>query len=229
MKKYLVLPLFAISPVLFAQPYVNIGTGITNFDHDEAVTFNDGTKLNPDSSDGSMQFTIGQRFNNNFGVELSYRNFKGSDDKGFETKNAAEIPNLPAGVTGGTPNEFDEDWDSSLKANQFALKGVYFNDLNDRLTFKAAAGLTYTDYSLKYSHEQSWEEDIPNAPDWEYDLLVESGKQSEDAFGGIVSAGLDYVIAPNLSKNLTVGVEASYSKDKYSDVSAAYANLGWKF
>lgn len=229
MKKYLALPLFAISPVLFAQPYINVGAGITEFDHDEDVTFTDGTHLKPDGSDGSMQISIGQRFNNNFGVELSYRNIKGSADKDFETNNAAEIPNLPNGVTGGNPNEFDEDWDSSLKAKQFALKGMYFNDLNERLTFKAGAGLTYTDYSFKYSHEQSWEEDIPNAPDWEYDLLVESGKRSEDAFGGIISAGLDYVIAPTLSKNLTVGVEASYSMDKYSKVSAAYANLGWKF
>lgn len=225
MRKHLALTLLLASPVALSQPYIQLGLGMVEMDHDEDFTFSDGTRLKPDSSESMFQLTLGHRFEN-LGVEISYNQYEGDESKDWETYTA--IPALPAGVTGGTPNEYEEDWDSSLKAQQVAVKGVYFHDLNERFTLKGSLGLTYTDYELTASHTQSWEEDKVG-PDWEYDYLVDHYKSSDTAWGGIVSVGVNYTPVPQYVPNLTLGVEASVAADKYNTATALLGNLGWSF
>ncbi|WP_028305116.1 AcfA family outer membrane beta-barrel protein [Oceanospirillum maris] len=225
MKKYLPLVLLLTSPTLLAEPYMQLGMGLIELDHDEDVLFSDGTALTPDSQESAFQITVGKRYEK-FGVEVSYRRFEGDDSK--DVSMYSNLPALPSGVVGGTPNEYEEDWDSSLKAQQLALKGIYFHDLNEQITLKGGLGLTYTDYELKSSHTQSWEEDKAG-PDWEYDNVISHDKASDTAWGGIVSLGADYVLMPETAPNLTLGVEGSVAIDEYSTVSALLGNVGWKF
>lgn len=229
MKKLLPIALALVSPGLMAQTYVNIGLGTLEFDHEEDVRFSDGTELTPDSSNGAYQITLGQRYDQ-FGVELSYRAFEGEDSSGREI-NGTATPGLPSGVPAfsAAPNEYEEDHDASLEAAQIAVVGRYFYDLNPRLTLTAGAGVTYTDYELSYSHTESWELDINNGPDEEYDLRVEGGSTSYDAWGGIASLGVAYQLAPQALPNLTLGADVSVAVDKYSTITAAFVNLGWNF
>jgi len=225
MRKHLALTLLLASPVALSQPYIQLGLGMVEMDHDEDFIFSDGTRLKPDSSENMFQLTLGKRYEQ-LGFEVSYSQYEGEESKEWEAY--TNIPALPAGVSGGTPNEYDEDWDSKFKAQQLAVKGVYFHNLNERLTLKGSLGLTYTDYELTASHEQSWEEDKVG-PDWEYDYLVSHDKNSETAWGGILSVGVNYVLAPQLAPNLTLGVEASVAADKYNTATALLGNLGWSF
>lgn len=226
MKKYLPFALLLASPTLLAQPYISLGLGTAELDHDEDVIFSDNTKLTPDSNEGAFQLTLGKRFER-FGVEVSYRRFEGEDSRGLDG-----FVTDPAGRPAGYPTgnyEHEQDWDAKLKAQQFAVRGVYFHDLSDRLTLKAGAGVTYTDYELSSSWSEEYELDVLNGPDYEYGSTLESSKTSDDAWGGLVSVGVDYAVLPQLAPNLTLGLEASVAADKYSTTSALYANLGWKF
>lgn len=227
MKKYLPLALAIVSPSLLAQPYLQLGLGVAELDHDEDVRFADGTELTPDSSESAYQITLGQRFNQ-FGVELSYRAFEGEDSTGTELNAPATLPTPPVSL-GFTPNEYEEDYDASLEAKQFALQGRYFYDLNPRLILSAGAGVTYTDYELSYSHTESWELDIEGSPDREYDRRIEGGSASEQAWGGIASLGVAYQLAPQALPSLTLGADVSVAVDKYSSTTAALVNLGWNF
>ncbi|WP_417595332.1 AcfA family outer membrane beta-barrel protein [Oceanospirillum sp.] len=225
MKKYLPLALLAISPLSQADAYLQLGLGTVEMDHDEAVVFSDSTRLKPDSNDSSQQITLGYRFES-FGIEISHRNMEGTEDHEFSTLTA--IPSLPSGVTGGTPNEYEEDKDATFDASQVAIKGVYYWDLDQQWLLKSGLGLTYTDYEMRASYVRSWEEDKPGE-DWEYDQVVSQSKETDTAWGGIASIGVHYTPLPDSVPGLNLGVEASVATDKYNTASALYGTLGWRF
>lgn len=225
MRKYLAFTLLIASPAAFSQTYLQLGMGMIELDHETETVFSDNTRLKPDSGESALQITLGQRYEA-FGFEVSYSQYKGDASKEWETY--THIPALPLGITGGLPNEYEEEWNSSLKAQQFSVKGMYFYDLNARLTLKGGLGLTYTDYELNSSHTQSWEEDKVG-PDWEYDYLVSHNKTTETAWGGIISLGANYTLIPQIAPNLILGVEAAIAVDDYNTASTLLGNIGWVF
>lgn len=233
MKKNLALPLLLVSPMLLSTPqamantYIQFGLGTTQINKDDdTVTFKDNTRLTPGSSSSDQRFTLGYR-DESLGVEVSYRQTGTDAEKEIQARSPGEIPALPSGISGGTPNEYEEEWETDLKTQQLAVKGVYFQDLSKQFTLKAGLGLTYTEYEQKSSHTQSWEEDRVG-PDWEYDRVNRS-KSSDSAVGGIASIAVDYTPAPDSLPNLKVGLEAAATSDKYSTSQSLYGTLGWVF
>lgn len=233
MKKNLTFSLLLISPVLLSAPqasadsYIQLGLGTTQINHDDdTVTFSDNTRLKPDSRSSDQNITLGFRADS-LGLEVSYRQSGSDAEKEINTKNPSEIPSLPTGVSGGTPNEYEEEWNASLDIKQVAIKGVYFHDLSEKFTLKGGLGLSYTQYERKATYTRSWEEDKVG-PDWEYDQ-IDRDKNTNSAVGGIASLGVNYTPAPQSLPNLMIGVEALATSDKYSTSQSLYGTLGWVF
>lgn len=195
MKKLLTLTALFAAPV-FANPYIGLEYGMATTDHDFEPVVN-GQQLNPESDEGMFGAFVGYQFNNNWGLELGYRQFDMDDSKSTEV------------VEGGLEKE--SEWDADISAKQFTLMPIYTHSFNDQWSLKAGAGITYTqyDFNSSYSYE---EEVIATDVDQNYQRTAgPSGSSNE--FGGIASIGVEYAIIPAF----TVGANAKYQADSYAN------------
>lgn len=207
MKKIFFCAALFTAPV-FANPYIGIEYGLVHADHDFEPAVN-GKQLNPEPEDGVLGGYLGYKFNQNWGLELGYRQFDMDDSKGNET--------IASGI------ETEQDWDADIKAKQFTLMPMYFHNFSDKWTMKVGAGVSYTqyDYSSGYSTE---EEVIATDVDQNYSYTQgESGSSNE--FGGIVSLGIDY----NIMAGWAVGANAKYQVDSYANAATFNITTAYYF
>lgn len=207
MKKVIALVALFAAPV-FANPYLGLEYGILHTDHDFEPTVN-GEQLNPESDDAILGGYLGYKFNDQWGLELGYRQFDIDDSKGSET------------ISNGI--ETEQDWDADIKAKQFTLMPMYFHNFNDKWTMKVGAGVSYTqyDYSSGYSYE---EEVIATDVDQNHSHIKgESGSSNE--FGGIASIGIEYAIV----SGFTVGANAKYQIDSYANAATFSLTTAYYF
>lgn len=185
--------------------YLGAGGGIVGLDLDQSVHFPaDGVSLAPDESTGIGQIFAGYRFDNNWGVELGYQQFKSDGSQSRQLDAATE-----------------REWDAELTARQLLIKPVYFWEFAPAWTLKSGLGLSYSDYDFSGSSHDEIEIG--------YDEDIEQGRGSvgydDTAWGITGSLAVDYAI----NANWTVGTEVSIVTD---DVATNYqwmANVGYRF
>lgn len=207
MKKVIALAALFAAPA-FANPYLGLEYGMLHTDHDFEPTVN-GEQLNPESNDAVLGGYLGYKFNDNWGLELGYRQFDMDDSKGNETQDATY--------------EYEQDWDADIKAKQFTLMPMYFHNFNDKWTMKAGAGVTYTQYDYSSSYKAEQEEhltDIDTVTDYQ---KGPSGSSNE--FGGIASIGIEYAIV----SGFTVGANAKYQIDSYANAATFSLTTAYYF
>ncbi|USE37390.1 AcfA family outer membrane beta-barrel protein [Endozoicomonas sp. SCSIO W0465] len=191
MKQLIALPLLLASISAVAGPYFNAGYGVGVLSHDKEVVFNDGTHLALDNSDLIFAVGPGYRFDNNFGLEVSYSQFDQDNSK-----------SQYLGVDSLMRRE--KEWEANMKARQVAIKPAYFFDLSDSFTLKGTLGLTYTEYKtsgVSYIENESILDD-----DREFNQHVGTiPEQKNSAVGVIVGLAAEY----QLYKGLHIGAEAN--------------------
>lgn len=213
MKQLIAIPVLLASMSAAAQPYISLGYGVNSISHDQSVAFSDGARLTPDNSESMFSGSAGYRFDNNFGIEVSYGQFdqdaSRSQFQGFNSDNTMTI---------------DRKWEADMKARQFAVKPAYFFDVNDKLTVKGTAGITYTQYEISGHHFDEYESIIDDGP--EYDQTVETVATVKDnAVGMIAGIAADY----QLYQGLHVGAEANYHSDSLASSLQLLGTVSYQF
>ncbi|WP_068546101.1 AcfA family outer membrane beta-barrel protein [Thalassotalea crassostreae] len=206
MKK--IIPFIALlSPAALANTYIGIEAGTADVKSEESITSKDGAiDITPEGSDTVIGGFIGYKFENNWAVEFSYSQFSSED--------SITNKELNQGIV------VEQELDAEFDANQFALKPVYFYPLSENLTLKASLGITYTQYEFSSSYEIEYDSVLDVM---DIDIPVAKSSNDDDAFGGIVSVGLEY----NVWDNLNLGANVKYQQDSIAsntqfNISASY-------
>ena len=207
-----------IAPILLlgafgaqAKSYVTVGYGVASPTHSHSANFTDASnaivqQVTPNTSDTIWGLTVGFSTANNAAVELSYSNFR--SDIEHET-----LGTPPAGSTFPTTHSFD----ANFIAHQIAITPVYFTTINQNIRAKAGVGLSYTEYEINGHNEQELGEinlgPIPG--------VRNPNIQTNKEFGLIGILGADYSVLDGVS----LGVQGSYSYDKYAQNAALLGTL----
>ncbi|KXF83221.1 AcfA family outer membrane beta-barrel protein [Enterovibrio coralii] len=195
-KALIAVPALMLSGVVMAQPYVSLGYGYNALSHDNSVAFSDGTTLTPDSSDNIWAGTLGYRFDNNFGVELGYRQFDANDSR---SKVISVVNNT----------QTEDEWDADLKAKQFVVMPVYFHDVTDKLRVKGGVGLTYTTYKTTGSVSRETENEVTDTESSisHPSISVSNGQKTENSVGMALNLGTEYEVYDGLYLGANAGFQ----------------------
>lgn len=202
--------------------YAGLEYGIGAVEQDYRTNFaGDNVSLKPGGRTDVGGAFVGYRFENNFGVEFGYNQYKAKDSFG---KNMGVVDHTF--TEGGTAQKATQErgWDASSKAHQYILKPVYFMPLNDKLTLKTGLGLTMTQYSYNAGSGDEFEA-VANDDLEQTISRVGGAHHTENAVGGIASVGLNY----NVYKGLDLGVSAQYQFDHVANVSELLFSATYQF
>ncbi len=202
--------------------YAGLEYGIGAVEQDYHTNFaGDNVNLKPGGRTDVGGAFIGYRFDNNFGVEFGYNQYKAKDSFG---KNMGTTDHVFTEGKPGVSATHERDWSANTKAHQYIVKPVYFMPLNDKLTLKTGLGLVLTQYSYHAGSEDEFEA-VTN-DDLEQTITRAGGAHhTENAVGGIASVGLNY----NVYKGLDLGVAAQYQFDHVGNVSELLFSATYQF
>lgn len=201
--------LLAALPLTYAHAdegfYVGAGAGIAGMSVAQSVDFPaDGVSLEPDDSTEIGQLFAGYRFDNHWGVELAYQQFKSDTSRSQQIDATTE-----------------REWEAKMTAKQLIIKPVYFWEFAPAWTLKSGLGLSYSDYDFSGSSHDEIEIG--------FDEDVEQGRGSagstEQAWGITGSVAVDYAI----NENWAVGTEFSVVADDVATNYQWFANLSYRF
>ncbi|MDD1779677.1 AcfA family outer membrane beta-barrel protein [Enterovibrio sp. ZSDZ35] len=203
-----------MSTAVMAQPYVSLGYGYNALSHDNSVAFSDGTSLTPDSSDSIWSGSVGYRFDNDFGLELGYRQF-----------NADASRSKVVSVVQNTQTE--DEWSADLKAKQFVVMPVYFHDVNDKLRLKGGLGLTYTKYKTTGSVSRETENEVTDTESSvsHPSISVSNGYKTENSVGLALNVGTEYEVY----NGLYLGANAGFTFDDVANNTQLLGTVAYYF
>lgn len=196
-KPILLITLFAaVSLPAQANVYMGLEYGWNDLDSDYEPIIN-GRELKPKSKQGYGSLYIGYQFNDQWGIELGYSQFKLEDSHSIERVDAQY--------------EYEQSWDAHIKAKSLTIMPIYRVAIGEKWKVNIGAGLSYSqyDFSAAYKDErESHVTDIDEVMDYQQGPY---GEQSE--VGVIVSIGTEYPI----TKNILIGARAKYQIDGYTN------------
>ena len=206
-----------LSPSAFAQIsglFISSGGGVAKFDAGEFTqrTSYGEVLRTSDTSDavGFVQIGLGYRFNESWDALLSYADY-GSAEIGisFPTyPNIASILPLP-------------DYSRNVlmyETTRLALAPVFTCELSGPLRLRASAGITWTKTdSRSETTYRAWFSGPPSG-----EFSTRTSTESKKSWGYLASLGLEYAF----SKNLSVGLGASYSPFKIKVTPTRVAGVG---
>ncbi|MGI2259975.1 AcfA family outer membrane beta-barrel protein [Shewanella sp. GXUN23E] len=202
--------------------YAGLEYGIGAVDQDIHTNFaGDNVNLKPGGRTDIGGAFIGYRFENNFGVEFGYNQYKAKDSHG---ENMGVTKHDFGNGAGAVDATHERGWDANTKAHQYIIKPVYFMPLTDSLTLKTGLGLTMTQYH--YTSGSADEYEAVANDDIEQTVSRVGGEhRTENAVGGIASVGLNY----NVYKGLDLGVTAQYQIDHVANASELLFSATYQF
>ena len=211
MKRLLTIPLLLASAAAVAQPYVTVGYGFNSASHDKIRTFRDGTVLRPNSSSGVAMVAVGYKLTDKFGLEVSYSQFE-------QDASRSSLPTLDA----ATNTIQTTEWETALRAKQFAIKPTLFFPLHDKFLLKGSLGLSYNHYETSARHFIENDTLLGH----EFDTPVETIPTEKQGTVGVIAGAGAYL---KLYQGLSVGVEANYNYDRLVRSTQVFGTLNYQF
>lgn len=206
MKKSLIAAmLVSTSFSAISAPYIGLEYGFSSTEHEIQSNFKDtAIQLEPKSDEGILNGFVGYNFNDAWGIELGYSQYKLEDSR-------TQLINAT------TEYKEEREWQSHIKANQISIAPVFTHNISDRWLAKIKAGLTYTMYD--YGSSQSLEKEF-HLTDHEVNQIEDSHSNSTNEIGGLISLGTEFKVI----NNLTIGMNLKYQFDNTANT--ASVNLG---
>ncbi|PSV57340.1 AcfA family outer membrane beta-barrel protein [Photobacterium sp. GB-3] len=213
MKKSVLLSLAFLSGSAVATPYMGLEYGAASVKHDYQTHFRADNKTVV-ASDSSSVFGgfIGYKTENNYGLELSYKQFDLDGDS-----SQLLLSDKPGFI-------LEREWESDLSVKQISLKPVVFYSLSENIQLKGGLGLTYSHYKYTSSSHDEYEHVLND--DIEINLPRSGGESKKDSALGIVaSVGVDY----NLYRNIHIGAAMEYYVDSIANGGNITVNTSYFF
>ncbi|WP_318420040.1 AcfA family outer membrane beta-barrel protein [Photobacterium leiognathi] len=213
MKKLALLSLALLSGSVAATPYMGLEYGATSLKHDYQTHYSaDKKTVVPSGSASVFGGFIGYKIENNYGLELSYKQFDLDGDS-----NQLLLSDKPGFI-------LEREWVSDLSVKQISLKPVMFYSLSENIQFKGGLGLTYSHYKYTSSSHDEYEHVLND--DIEINLPRSGGESKKDSALGIVaSIGVDY----NLYRNFHIGAAMEYYVDNIANGGNITVNTSYFF
>ncbi|WP_318468374.1 AcfA family outer membrane beta-barrel protein [Photobacterium leiognathi] len=213
MRKLALLSLALLSGSVSATPYMGLEYGATSVKHDYQTHFSEDKKtVVPSKSASVLGGFIGYKTENNYGLELGYKQF------GLDAESSQLLQSDKPGFV------LEREWESDLSVKQISLKPVYFYSLSENIQFKSGLGLTYSHYEYNSSSYDEYEHVLND--DIEINLPRSGGESKKDsAFGLVASVGVDY----NFYRNIHIGAVMEYYVDNIANGGNITVNTSYFF